>query len=168
MKKIFLVFVIFIYSICNAQNDSKKSPLKIDLITDNKGGWIAYKLNKNLRFLNKEHTTGFSIVPHLNIKKKLDYFQIATYNIGNCDEKGTVIFSFEDNTTLTLKSFSTYNCDGSAAFFYDSENVKILSAKKIKKIRYKNGRSGESYTTSLKPEEENYFITLFNFLNNKQ
>lgn len=161
MRKIILAAVM-LFSVNNYSQDKDK--LSIISKTDEMDGSISYKTSKNLECVKDDFSIGFNIYPAIKNDYSTDFFIVHAFKIGNCDENGELLFLFEDNSNLALTSFSEFDCSGSQAFMFKDENTKILSAKKIKKIRYTNGRSGESYTSDVKIMDQDYFISFFELL----
>jgi hypothetical protein len=97
------------------------------------------------------------IRPSLDEKGLYSGINVSFKNIGNCNENNKLIFLFEDNSKLTLESFNKFNCEDFAYFDLYSKELNKLQ-KNIISIMFQNGRSYESITVDLSPEDKDYFI----------
>ena len=87
----------------------------IDKMTDKE----YFLSTKNLVGANTQKTQGFSITPHFkSVDGKMYQSGLILKNIGigNCDEKDSLIFLFEDGTKITITSWNKFNCEGKAYF----------------------------------------------------
>lgn len=92
---------------------------------------------------------------------------VKTVNIGLCSEQNKIIFLFEDLTKISIVSWNEFNCKGNAWFVLSNLDKTNLANKKIKKIKFENGKSYESYTYDV-IENNDYFIQLFCAIRNKK
>jgi hypothetical protein len=86
---------------------------------------------------------------------------IKMVNIGNCVENNTLIIMFEDTSKIFLTSWNKFNCEGNAWFKLEESDIKMLSTKKLLKIKITNGRSFESMTMTVPDIKKDFFIQLF-------
>ncbi|MSP69594.1 MAG: hypothetical protein EXR20_04915 [Bacteroidetes bacterium] len=91
---------------------------------------------------------------------------VKTVNIGLCSEQNKIIFLFEDLTKISIVSWNEFNCKGDAWFVLSNSDKDNLANKKVKKIKFQNGKSFESYTYDV-IENNDYFIQLFCAIRNK-
>ena len=132
----------------------------VDKMTDKE----YYLASKNFVGSNIQKTEGFSITPHFkNVDGKIAQNNLILKNIGigNCDEKDSLIFLFEDGTKITITSWNKFNCEGKAYFDLTEDDLEMLKTKHISTIRFVNGYSFESLTYNLKKEEKGFFINVF-------
>lgn len=161
MKKLLLNFFLLI-----SMSAFSQSPTQfiiehcIDKMTDQE----YYFAQKKLICANTSKTKGFTITPNFKSKGgeyENNGFMCKNVNIGNCDENDSLIILFEDDTKITLTSWNKFNCEGNAYFNLTKDEINELSAKKVKSIRFSNGRSYESLTVALKEEQKDYFIIAY-------
>lgn len=82
-------------------------------------------------------------------------------------KKKTLIFLFEDESTHITTSINEFNCEGISYFDYKKELLSHFN-KKVKAIRFINGRTNDQYTYSLKEEESSYFINVLSAIENQK
>lgn len=157
MKKFILTLSIYAIfaSFATAQKKYEILVCK-DIMTDKE---YAYG-NKSLLCL-KSDSEGFNLsISYQNKKDNVKYsgITVRSAGIGTCNEKDKLLFLFEDDTKLSLVSWNDFNCKGTSYFDLYGKEFENLN-KKIKAIRFENGRSGESYTHFIKLEDADYFIT---------
>ena len=124
-------------------------------------------IKKNL-LCSKDSKIGFTISVNLkgvlneNKEKQIVYtgLSVRSAGIGSCVENNSLIFLFEDSTKVTLTSWNDFNCKGNSYFDLRGKEFEKFSTKKIKAIRFQNGRTYETYTYVLMPEQKDYFITI--------
>jgi len=115
---------------------------------------------KNL-LCSDDNKKGFVISLNLNVNNSIaeyEGFTIKSVGIGGCVENSNVIFLFEDTTKFSLTSWNKFNCDGKSYFDLRGGTFDEFSNKRIKAIRFTNGRTHDSYTYILKEKEREYFI----------
>lgn len=132
----------------------------IDRMTDKE----YYLPSKKLICSNLEKTKGFTINP--NFKRVENNLQengliLKNVNIGNCDENDQLIFLFDDDSKITLKSWNKFNCDGNAYFDLSNEDFNSLNSKLIKTIRFVNGFKNDTFTYNLKTIEKDFFVNVY-------
>ena len=92
--------------------------------------------------------------------EEVSYFGINVYSqgIGNCVESSILILLFEDDTKLQLSAWNAFNCDGSSFMDWKGRQFDKIVSQKVKTIRFQNGRTMDSYTYDLSPDEQSYFM----------
>ncbi|MFT5964522.1 MAG: hypothetical protein ACI9L6_001262 [Flavobacterium sp.] len=154
MKKTLLIAFLFIGLHAFAQN-SVKILYHEDVMTDKE---YIYT-NESLLSLDGKKI-GFTVKPSFTIKKGVFGYSgiiVESLGIGTCLQKDDLTFLFEDNTKVTLKSYSKFNCKGISKFdLYGTELSKLT--KRIKAVRFLNGRSFESLTILLEKEKDKTFF----------
>lgn len=187
MKKLLLLLLIFISISSIGQKKSTKTPLKIisppekkissekdeirkieeDTLlvinkkTDEMDKSTSLRVSRNMICFEDDKSKGFFLSVEIKNDFSIPYLMLNSLNIGNCDEEGEILFLFDDDTNLKMISFAEFNCEGRSAYEITNNNIDIISSKKIKKIRYTNGRTGESYTKEIKITDKDYFIRIF-------
>ena len=141
--------------------------LVINKITDEMDKSTMLSASRKMICFEDDKSIGFIISVIIRRDFSISYLMLNALNIGNCDEGGELLFLFEDNTNLRMNSFDEFNCEGRSAYEISEKNINIINSKKIQKIRYTNGRSGESYTNTVKLIDKDYFIRVFKLANNK-
>lgn len=127
-----------------------------DVMTDKE-----YAFFKRNLLCSDDNKKGFVISINLKMNNSVaeyDGFSIRSVGIGGCVENSTVIFLFEDTTKTSLTSWNKFNCEGRSYFDVRGSSFDEISNKKIKAIRFINGRTHDSYTYILKEKEREYFI----------
>jgi hypothetical protein len=161
MKKLLLQFVLLTSLSAFSQ---EPTPFVIEHCKDKMTDKEYYFTQKKLICANTEKTKGFTITPNFNAKNGTivnNGFMCKNVNIGNCDEKDVLIFMFSDESKLTLTSWNKFNCEGNAYFDFTESQLKELSLKTVTAIRFSNGRSHESLTSTLKEPEKDYFVRAY-------
>ena len=79
----------------------------------------------------------------------------------DCLENTELLFLFDDNSKLSIKSWNKFNCKGDAWYELTSSQRKQLGSKSIKKVRVQNGQNYKSYTHELEGRDKNYLINMF-------
>jgi hypothetical protein len=75
---------------------------------------------------------------------------------------------FEDDSKMQLKAWNKFNCEGNSFMDLKGTSFEALSSKKIKAVRFQNGRTMDSFTYLLKNEEQSYFLEAAAALNEKR
>lgn len=161
MKKLSLNFMLLISLSVFSQTTT---PFVIqhckDVMTDNE----YYFPEKKLICSNIEKTKGFTINPSFKsengvmVNNGLDSYNVG---IGNCDEDDTLIFLFEDDSKITLKSWNKFNCDGNGFYNLTEDDYKQLASKKIKTIRFTNGYTFDTFTYSLNDSQKDFLVRVY-------
>lgn len=159
MKQIILLLIALLSFSAQSQNK-----FDIEHCKDAMTGEEYFMPIDALLGINKEKTKGFSVLPNfksINSVVTQDGLMCQAVNIGGCVENSSLIFLFLDDTKITITSWNKFNCDGNAYFYLTDSEYKELSTKKIKSIRFTNGRSFESLTHIVTEIESNYFISAY-------
>lgn len=159
MKNFILLSIALLSFSAYSQNEFEIEHCK-DVMNDAE----YFFVKKNILATNKEKTKGFSIYPSFK-KSTTGIAQngliCKAINIGTCVEDNSLIFLFSDDTKITITSWNKFNCEGKAWFNLTEEEYKDLSTKKLKAMRFTNGRSFESLTYNLTEVESNYFTSAY-------
>jgi hypothetical protein len=94
-------------------------------------------------------------------------FTVNSAGIGSCNENDEIIFLYIDDSKSKLTSWNKFNCEGKSYFDLYGKSLDEISSKKVKAIRFMNGRSYESYTHNLTEKDQSYFINARIALENK-
>lgn len=159
MKHIILLSIALLSFSAQSQNKFEIEHCK-DVMT----GAEYFVPKKNLLGLNKEKTKGFSIFPSYKAKGGeivQDGLICKSVGIGGCNDEDSLIFLFSDDTKFTITSWNKFNCDGNAYFNLTHSQHAELSTKKLKAVRFTNGRSFESLTHIVTEIESTYFISAY-------
>lgn len=112
---------------------------------------------------SKDKVKGFIIsvmLTYVDGKAKYNGIYVLSVGVGSsCVENSTLDFLFTDESRVSLLSWNDFNCDGESKFDLDADKFDLLSKKKIKAIRFTNGRTYDQYTYNLKMNGD-YFIFL--------
>jgi hypothetical protein len=161
MKKLLLSFVFFVTMSIYSQTST---PFIIEHCIDKMTEKEYYFAQKRMICANPEKTKGFTINPSFDSENGVminNGFNCLNVGIGNCGEGDSLIFLFEDETKITLKSWNKFNCEGKAYFDLTNEEINALSTKKVSAIRFSNGYTFDNFTYTLKAVEKDYFINLY-------
>jgi|688.fasta_scaffold1069633_1 hypothetical protein len=155
MKKLLLGALLLLSTLSFSQNNLKLNYEK-DVMNDKEYIFLSERL-----LCSEDGKIGFSITPMFKIIGGVISYNstsVKSVGIGHCMENDEIIFLFEDDTKLVLKSWQKFNCDGKSYFDLRGNELVNLN-KRIKAIRLTNGYKYESYTYILKTEnEKNYFV----------
>lgn len=161
MKKILFSAVLFAATSTMAQT---VTPFIIEHCIDKMTDKEYYFAKKKLICANESKTRGFTIIPDFRSTGGAyvnSGFSCRNVGIGTCDENDELIILFDDDSKITLTSWNKFNCEGNAYFRLSDEELADLSTKKINSIRFMNGRSYDSLTTTLKADQKDYFIRAY-------
>ena len=165
MKRLLLVALLTLSTLGFGQNNLNLLYSK-DVMTDKE-----YISSSKTLLCSDDGKKGFFIEVLFNIKNGVvsySTFYTKSSGVGGCMENDELIFLFEDDTKLVVKSWQKFNCKGTSYFDLYGKLITNLN-KKIKAIRLTNGRSFESFTYLLKTEDEkNYFIYINELLVNQK
>jgi hypothetical protein len=154
MRKIVLVIILFIGLNAFGQ-DNVKVLFHRDIMTDKESIYT----NESLLSLESKKV-GFVVKPSFEIKNGVFAYNgiiVESVGIGICLEKDDLTVLFEDGTKITLKSWSKFNCKGISRFdLYGTDLMKLT--KRIKAVRFQNGRSFEKLTILLEKEKDKTFF----------
>lgn len=154
MKKTVLISILFIGLNVFAQ-ESVKILYHKDIMTDKESIYT----NESLLSLDGKKV-GFIVKPSFEIKNGVfayDGIIVESVGIGTCLEKDDLTILFEDSTKITLKSWSKFNCKGISKFDLYGTDLRKLT-KRIKAVRFQNGRSFEELTVLLEKEKDKTFF----------
>jgi hypothetical protein len=82
---------------------------------------------------------------------------IASKGMGPCHENDLLLFTFEDQSTTTWRSWTGMDCDGNASFDYTRKNLDEISGKKLLSLKLSNGMSTDTYTCTLPESQQGFF-----------
>lgn len=164
---LFLLLACLVVSYTYAQVDTTKFYIRHskDEMTDQSHYYASYRLI----CVSEDNTKAFGVWPTFDVKKgKLAYtgLIVKSAGIGNCVEKGDLIFLFEDGSKVNLKAWSDFDCEGVSYFDLYGKGLPQLT-KRLKAIRFTNGGTYDSYTHQVPEENRNYFIEVQQALNEK-
>jgi hypothetical protein len=57
--------------------------------------------------------------------------------------------------------WNKFNCEGNVYVNFSSDELELLKTKKVSAIRFSNGRTYDTFTYTMKPTEQNYFINVY-------
>jgi hypothetical protein len=160
MKKLTLSLLLIGTLTATAQT----SPFIIEHCIDKMTDKEYYFSKKRLVCSNPEKTKGFAITPSFRVNKGImvnNGLDCKNVNIGSCDEKDNLIILFEDDSKINLTAWNKFNCEGDAYFDFSDSELRELSSKKVKSIRFVNGYSFDSLTINLTSEQQDYFIRAY-------
>jgi hypothetical protein len=123
--------------------------------------------------INKTENQGLGISAFIDEKeydnsiyiKDLD---VKSINVGGCVEKSEIIFLFEDGTKINLMSWNKFNCDGNSWFEIGDSDAEVLATKELRKVKFINGRSYDSFTLEVPANRRRYFIQLYDAVKNNR
>jgi hypothetical protein len=159
MKKI--IIALFVVTSSFAQTTA---PFVIEHCVDKMTDKEYYFTKRKLVCSNDSKTKGFTISPDFRSTGGSyinSGFMCKNVNIGNCNENDELIILFDDNSKITLTSWNKFNCEGNVYFNFSEEELAQLSTKKVSSIRLTNGRTYDSFTATMKPEQKDYFIRAY-------
>jgi hypothetical protein len=152
MKKLCIITLLFLSIISNAQEEQfvliKKEATN--------STWLTCS--------NEDKTKWFVIMPHFkkyNGISEKNYLITIKQNIGKCNKRDYLIFTFTDNKYITVRS-NELICEGITEinFPLNPFQVKVLGMKSLKSIRYVNGTDKSNLLYNITENDENYFINL--------
>jgi hypothetical protein len=146
--------IIFLCSNVYAQDNVKMLYYK-DIMTDKE-----YIYTKERILCLEGEKKGFVVKVSFEIKKgvyKYGGITVKSVGIGNCVENNDLIILFENDTKINLKSWNKFNCEGNSYFDINGSELNNLT-KRIKAIRFQNGRTFESLTVLLEKENDKTFF----------
>ena len=155
-----LVAILFIALNCISQKVSNNGDYEIHICKD-KMTDKEYAFGNKYLMCSDDEKIGFTVyVSWKKEGKDVSYrgLSVTSAGIGGCVENCKLIILFEDETKVTLESWNDFNCKGTSYFDLRSKEFDNFNSKKVTAIRFTNGRSYESYTYKLKPEEQSFFI----------
>ena len=156
MKKIFISLLMALPLFSAAQQCIVKD---CDDMTDK----CTYYPRHNMIVANETKTIGFTMdarIVEKNGQLSVADIMVLSVNIGNCNENDKLILMFEDSTKLSLTSWNKFNCEGNSWFTVREQEINKLASSKIIKAYFQNGRSYDSYSSTIGPDDQDYFIKI--------
>ena len=142
MKKLFIITLLFLSFISNAQEQTSSM----------------------LVCSNEDRTKWFVIMPHFkeyNGISTRDYITTIKTNIGNCSNRDVLRFTFIDDKYMNVRANNDLNCNGEELNFeLTPVQLGVLQMKSIKSIRYINGTDRNNFLYKFTEIDKNYFINL--------
>ena len=123
-----------------------------------------YPSGKKVAVIDNTRKMGVSISAFIDeegdelVVKDLD---VKSVGVGSCVENDELIMLFEDDNKIKLTSWNKFNCDGNSWFKLSKSDIEIFSTKKLKKIKFTNGRTYDSITGEIAEDKQSYFCELF-------
>jgi len=154
MKNILILSILFIGINVFAQGNVKILYYK-NIMTDKDSIYSAQSIS-----CMESEKKGFEVKPTFTFKNGVFAYSgiiVKSVGIGTCLQKDDLTFLFEDNTKVTLKSWSKFNCKGSSSFDLTGSELNTLT-KRIKAIRFQNGRTFQALTVLLEKEKDKTFF----------
>ena len=162
MKKLHTLLLLLTLSTAAAAQITIEK--EVDYMTDK----VSYEASERFYVADNERTSGFAIDVVIDIENEKLYSKgliVTTADLGGCNEDNDLIILFTDGSRMNLKSFSKFNCDEVAFFYLDLQQEAYIATKRIKKMRFRNGYSYETYTAEV--EVQDYFIQLYDAIENE-
>ena len=117
----------------------------------------------NMIVANDTKTIGFTVDARIvenNDQLSMADIMVRSVNIGSCNENDKLILMLDDSTKLSLVSWNKFNCEGNSWFNVKESDVNRLGSHKIIKAYFQNGRSYDSYSATIGPDNQDYFIKI--------
>jgi hypothetical protein len=178
IKKILLSSLILSTGIAFSQKITTSAKKEVDSVyivksVDDMTDKTYYFPTFKIPLINKAENQGLGISAFIDEKeydntiyiKDLD---VKSINVGGCVEKSEIIFLFEDGSKINLISWNKFNCDGNSWFEIPESDSEILSTKELKKVKFINGRSYDSFTLEVPANRKRYFIQLYDAVKNNR
>ena len=162
MKKLHTLLLLLTLSTAAA------AQITIEKHVDDMTDEVSYEASERFYVADNERTSGFAIDVVIDIENEKLYSKgwiVTTADLGGCNEDNDLIILFTDGSRMNLKSFSKFNCDEVAFFYLDLQQEAYIATKRIKKMRFRNGYSYETYTAEV--EVQDYFIQLYDAIENE-
>jgi hypothetical protein len=156
MKKIFISLLMALPLLSFSQQCIVKD---CDDMTDK----CVFYPRHNIIVANEEKSVGFTMdvrIVEKNNQLLVADIMVKSVNIGNCNENDKLILMLDDSTKLSLVSWNKFNCEGNAWFTVRESDVNRLGSHKILKAYFQNGRSYDSYSGTIVPEDQDYFVKI--------
>ena len=123
---------------------------------------ISHAQNSKILICSNDNKKGFAIGINWDFSDgKNIYFNgliVKSFGIGQCVENSKLFILFEDDTKIQLKASNEFNCIGNSHMDDGGSSFDTLTSKKVKAIRFQNGRTNEYFIYDLKKREQSYFI----------
>ena len=114
---------------------------------------------------NEYRTKWFTLTPNYRIegnKISCNGFVVIKSNIGALNKDATIVITFKDETKIRLKSNDLLKDNNILYFPLTELDFIILKSKEIKWVRYINKKDDISFQYTMKRNEQNYYVNLFN------
>lgn len=151
-------------------NDNSAGELFVAKHVDDMTDKVYYYSSERLVCQDKAKDVGFALEYQIDGKSdnsiKITGFSLQVVGL-ECLENVELLFLFDDNSKLSLKSWNKFNCEGNAWYQLTASQIKELSSKSFKKIRVQNGRNYKSYTHELEGHDKNYLINMYKSVDSK-
>jgi hypothetical protein len=177
MRNLTLSLLLLIPSFIFAQQktdttkESKKIiPYYIETCTD-KMTDKSYAFGSKSLLCSDDGKKGFIISVSWNNKGgEVTYggLSVKSVGIGSCVENSTLILLFEDDTKEQIGAWNKFNCEGNSYMDWQGKSYDKIFGKKVKSIRFQNGRTFDSYTYNLNGKEKDYFVEVASALSEKR
>ena len=147
-----------------AVNENTEGEYYVGKHVDDMTDKIYYYSSKKLICQDKAKDEGFALSYNFDGKTdntiKISGLSLKVVGL-DCLENIELLFLFDDDSKLSIKSWNDFNCKGNAWYQLTSSQTKELGSKTIKKIRVQNGRNYKSYTHELEGADKSYLINMF-------
>ncbi len=160
MRKFSFLLILLAALRVTAQKDSVYIAEQKDDMTDK----VYYFPSRQLLCVNPENKKQGFVVSFFMQKEntvKASELKTTVVGVGSCHEKDEVILLLEGDVKVKGTMWNDFNCDGKAWFKITQSDKELLAKNKVLKVRVQNGRSFESYTHVVEPENQDYFIQFF-------
>jgi hypothetical protein len=171
MKQVFLSLVMLGATLTSYSQTSKKDSVCVLYQKDEMEDKTYYFPSQKIAIIDREKEIGFSVSAFIEEKGDeliVNEIEVKSVGIGSCVEKDELILLFEDDSKMKLTSWNKFNCEGNSWFSIGKSEIKTISTKKIKKIKFTNGRSYDSLTGEVSEDRQAYFCELFYALSVKK
>jgi hypothetical protein len=148
----------------------KLLPYYIETCTD-KMTDKSYAFGSKSLLCSEDGKKGFIVSISLNFKDgEVTYrgLNVTSAGIGSCVEKSTLIFLFEDDTKVQVAAWNDFNCEGKNYMDWQGKSFDKITIKKVKALRFQNGRTYDSFTYNLTDKEQSYFLEVASALSEKR
>ena len=140
---------------------SSSNPVKLKIVKDEYTDNV-YLVPMTTLVITRDNKTGVKISPtfsEYNGKWSYDGMIVTSFIGSSCNENDDIYFLFDDGTKINYKSWQDFNCKNTSYFDRTGDINPLL--KKIKGIKFVNGRSYKSYEMTLtNVADKNYFINV--------
>lgn len=165
MVAILLIATVFSFGqakqVVNKTTVTSSNPIKMILDKDEYSDDVFLYPNYKL-VITRDKKKGVSIRPSFTKKDGrwiYDGLIVKSFLNSGCNENDELYFLFDDGSKVSYKSWQEFNCDNTS-YFDESQNLTPLK-KRIKGIKFVNGRTFESYEMTLTDmNDKNYFINI--------
>jgi hypothetical protein len=103
----------------------------------------------------------------VNDKPFYNGITIKSFGVGTCVENSVLFFLFEDESKFTVESWNRYNCEGVSTMDLFGKYLFEITQKKVKALRFQNGRNHENYTYDVPELDQSFFLEVAQALNNQ-